>query len=161
MDAYGPPASTLTDNGRVYTARHSGARNEFEYVIAALGIRQKNGAPNQPQTQGKIERFHQTLKRWLAVRPRAATITELQTQLDTFQEHYNTARPHRARGTTPAIDYAASPKALRFPPAPGPTPSTTASGTTMSALTERSASAAPPACTTSESASPTAAHPSS
>jgi transposase InsO family protein len=112
IDAYGPPASTLTDNGRVYTARHGGGRNEFEYVLAALNIRQKNGAPNHPQTQGKIERFHQTLKRWLAARPRAATITELQTQLDTFREHYNTARPHRARGTTPATAYAATPKAV-------------------------------------------------
>ena len=89
-----------------------GGRNEFEYVLAILGIRQKNGAPNHPQTQGKIERFHQTLKRWLSARPRAATITELQTQLDTFREHYNTARPHRARGTTPATAYAASPKTL-------------------------------------------------
>jgi transposase InsO family protein len=48
IDLYGPPASTLTDNGRVYTARHSNARNEFEYVLAILGIRQKNGAPNHP-----------------------------------------------------------------------------------------------------------------
>lgn len=111
VDKFGPPASTLTDNGRVYTARHGGGRNEFEYVIAALGIRQKNGAPNHPQTQGKIERFHQTLKRWLAARPRARNLVELQTQLDTFRDHYNTARPHRAHGTTPALAYATSPKA--------------------------------------------------
>lgn len=111
VDAYGPPASTLTDNGRVYTARHAHARNEFEYVLAALNIRQKNGAPNHPQTQGKIERFHQTLKRWLSARPRALTILELQAQLDQFREHYNTARPHRARGTTPAQAYAAGPRA--------------------------------------------------
>lgn len=112
IDVYGLPASTLTDNGRVYTARHGGGRNEFEHVLAALGIIQKNGAPNHPQTQGKIERFHQTLKRWLAARPRATTITELQHQLNTFRDHYNTARPHRARGTTPATAYAASPKAV-------------------------------------------------
>ena len=113
VDTYGPPASTLTDNGRVYTARHGGGRNEFEYVLAALNIRQKNGTPNHPQTQGKIERFHQTLKRWLTARPRAATLPELQTQLDQFREHYNTARPHRARdGSTPAAAYAASPKAI-------------------------------------------------
>ncbi len=111
VDTYGPPASTLTDNGRVYTARHGGGRNEFEYVLAALNIRQKNGAPNHPQTQGKVERFHQTLKRWLAARPRAATVLELQAQLDTFREHYNTARPHRARdGQTPATAYTTSPK---------------------------------------------------
>jgi transposase InsO family protein len=85
IETYGPPASTLTDNGRVYTARHGGGRNEFEYVLAALNIRQKNGAPNHPQTQGKVERFHQTLKRWLAARPRAASMLELQTQLDAFR----------------------------------------------------------------------------
>jgi transposase InsO family protein len=54
VQSYGPPASTLTDNGRVYTARHGGGRNAFEYVLAALTITQKNGAPNHPQTQGKI-----------------------------------------------------------------------------------------------------------
>ncbi|WOQ69030.1 IS481 family transposase [Microbacterium limosum] len=111
VDEFGPPASTLTDNGRVYTARHGGGRNEFEYVLAALNIRQKNGTPNHPQTQGKIERFHQTLKRWLTARPRAATITELQTQLDQFRDYYNTTRPHRAHATTPDLAYAATPKA--------------------------------------------------
>ena len=112
VETYGPPASTLTDNGRVYTARHGGGRNEFEYSLAALNIRQKNGAPNHPQTQGKIERFHQTLKRWLTAHPRATTTAELQTQLDTFRDHYNTARPHRAHdGLTPAAAYAAAPKA--------------------------------------------------
>ncbi len=112
IDAYGPPASTLTDNGRVYTARHGGGRNEFEYVLAALNITQKNSSPNHPQTQGKIERFHQTLKRWLAARPRAATLPELHAQLDQFRNYYNTHRPHRARdGLTPAAAYAAAPKA--------------------------------------------------
>ncbi|KHK94548.1 transposase, partial [Microbacterium mangrovi] len=97
------PASTLTDNGRVYTARSGGGRNAFEYVLAALAITQKNGAPNHPQTQGKIERFHQTLKRWLAARPAALNSSELQTQLDSFREHYNQHRPHRAlNDNTPA-----------------------------------------------------------
>lgn len=112
IEAYGPPASTLTDNGRVYTARHAHARNQFEYILAALDIVQKNGAPNHPQTQGKVERFHQTLKRWLGVRPRARTIAELQQQLDQFRDYYNQQRPHRAlEGHTPTEAYAASPKA--------------------------------------------------
>lgn len=113
IDLYGTPASTLTDNGRVYTARHGGGRNAFEYVLAALNIQQKNGAPNHPQTQGKIERFHQTLKRWLTARPRALTTAQLQAQLDTFRTHYNQHRPHRALdGRTPADAYAAAPKAV-------------------------------------------------
>ena len=61
----GWPAATLTDKGSVYTARFTGGRNGFEYLLAYLGIRQKNGAPGHPQTQGKVERLHQTLKRWL------------------------------------------------------------------------------------------------
>jgi transposase InsO family protein len=59
-DAHGWPAATLTDNGAVYTSRFTGGRNGFEYLLAWLGVRQKNGAPGHPQTQGKIERFHQT-----------------------------------------------------------------------------------------------------
>ena len=109
---HGLPASTLTDNGRVYTARSGGGRNAFEYLLAALGIRQKNGAPNHPQTQGKIERFHQTQKRWLARQPPAATLPGLQYQLDAFREHYNEHRPSRAvHGSTPGQAYRALPKA--------------------------------------------------
>lgn len=111
-NVHGAPASTLTDNGRVYTARHGGGKNAFEYVLAALGIRQKNGSPNHPQTQGKIERFHQTEKRWLTGQPPAETLAELQTQLDRYRQIYNTQRPHRALGRrTPATAYTALPKA--------------------------------------------------
>ena len=56
INEYGPPASTLTDNGLVYTARFRGGKNEFEYLLTTLGITQKNGSPGHPQTQGKIER---------------------------------------------------------------------------------------------------------
>lgn len=111
IDEHGTPASTLTDNGRVYTTRFGGGRNAFEHLLPILGIRQKNGAPNHPQTQGKIERFHQTLKRWLAAQPAATTPAELQAQLDQFREHYNEHRPHRARDrTTPGTAYRTTPK---------------------------------------------------
>ena len=53
-NTHGLPAATLTDNGRVYTARFGGGKNAFEYLLAALGITQKNGSPGHPQTQGKI-----------------------------------------------------------------------------------------------------------
>jgi transposase InsO family protein len=113
IEQYGPPASTLTDNGSVYTSRFTGGRNAFEYVLVLLGIRQKNGSPGHPQTQGKTERFHQTLQRWLAARPTARTIAELQRQLDAFREHYNERRPHRALNrNTPGDTYRATPKAL-------------------------------------------------
>ena len=113
VDEYGTPRSTLTDNGRVYTARFGGGRNAFEYLLPVLGVRQKNGSPGHPQTQGKVERFHQTLKRYLTAQPVARTLAELQQQLDTFREHYNEHRPHRARDRqTPGAAYRATPKAL-------------------------------------------------
>lgn len=111
-EAHGWPLSTLTDNAAVYTSRFTGGRNGFEYLLAWLGIRQKNGMPGHPQTQGKVERFHQTLKRWLGRQPAACSLAELQAQLDRFRLAYNEHRPHRATGrTTPAEAYAARPKA--------------------------------------------------
>ena len=94
---HGPPASTLTDNGMVFTTRLSGGkggRNAFEHELRRLGIRQKNGKPNHPQTQGKVERFQQTLKNWLAAQhPQPATLTQLQALLDTFTSYCNNRRP--------------------------------------------------------------------
>ena len=121
---------TLTDNGRVYTARFGGGRNAFEYLLPILGVRQKNGSPGHPQTQGKIERFHQTLQRWLAARPPAPNLAGLQQQLDQFREHYNEHRPHRAlQRSTPGHAYRQPRK--RSPPGHSPN-STTACATTGS-----------------------------
>jgi transposase InsO family protein len=113
---HGVPASTLTDNGMVFTTRLSGGkggRNGFEHELRRLGVQQKNGKPNHPQTQGKVERFQQTLQNWLARQPPAATLTGLQAQLDAFTAIYNTRRPHRSlpHRATPATAYAARPKA--------------------------------------------------
>jgi transposase InsO family protein len=115
--AHGAPASTLTDNGMVFTTRFSGGRggrNALENELRRLGIRQKNGKPNHPQTQGKVERFQQTLKRWLtAQQPQPASLTQLQALLDEFTAYYNTQRPHKSlpRRATPATAYTARPKA--------------------------------------------------
>jgi transposase InsO family protein len=119
---HGAPASTLTDNGNVYTTRLAGGRggrNGLEAELLRLGIRQKNGRPSHPQTQGKVERFQQTLKKWLAAQTPASTLAELQDQLDTFTSYYNTRRPHRslAHRSPPAVAYAARPKAA--PGTPG------------------------------------------
>ncbi|MGJ6122482.1 integrase core domain-containing protein [Mycolicibacterium sp. Y3] len=86
--------------------------NDFERLLATFGITQKNGHPGHPQTQGKIERFHQTLKRWLKARPRPTTIADMQRLLDEFTVIYNTERTHRALppATTPAQAYHARPK---------------------------------------------------
>src|SRR5262249_19806499 len=114
---HGAPASTLTDNGMVFTTRYSGGRggrNAFAHELRRLGITQKNGRPNHPQTQGKAERFQQTLKNWLAAQtPQPATLTQLQALLDTFTASCNTRRPHKSlpHRATPATAYAARPKA--------------------------------------------------
>jgi transposase InsO family protein len=121
VNTHGLPAATLTDNGSVYTARFTHGHNEFELLLHTLGVTQKNGHPGHPQTQGKIERFHQTLKRWLTPRPRPTDLADIQTQLDTFRAIYNTERAHRALPphTTPAQAYTALPKAS--PPGIEPT----------------------------------------
>jgi transposase InsO family protein len=117
-EQHGAPASTLTDNGMVFTTRLSGGkggRNGLETELRRLGVTQKNGKPNHPQTQGKVERFQQTLKNWLrAQRPQPATLAELQALLDTFAGIYNSQRPHRSLPgrATPATAYAARPKAV-------------------------------------------------
>ena len=109
---HGMPQSTLTDNGFVFIICHCGGLNVFEIELLNLGVAQKNGTPNHPQTQGKVERLNQTLKRWLAARPPAATLPDLQAQLDTFTDYYNTARPHRSLNRrTPAEAYTARTKA--------------------------------------------------
>ena len=114
---HGIPASTLTDNGLVYTTRFAGGRggrNGFETDLRRLGVKQKNSRPAHPQTQGKIERFWQTLKTWLTAQdPQPATLTQLQALLDAFATIYNHQRPHRAlpHRATPATAYQARPKA--------------------------------------------------
>ena len=116
--ACGTPASTLTDNGMVFTTRFSGGRggrNGLENELRHLGVQQKNGKPNHPQTQGKVERFQQTMKKWLAAQaPQPATVAQLQALLDAFTSQYNTARPHRSlpHRATPATAYATRPKAV-------------------------------------------------
>jgi transposase InsO family protein len=113
---HGIPASTLTDNGMVFTTRLAGGkggRNGFEHELRRLGIRQKNGKPNHPQTQGKVERFQQTLQKWLTAHAPAGTLAELQTQLGAFTNYYNHHRPHRSlpHRATPTTAYTTRPKA--------------------------------------------------
>ncbi|HYJ55034.1 MAG TPA: IS481 family transposase [Mycobacterium sp.] len=116
---HGYPASTLTDNGMVYTVRYAGqgrqgGRTMLEVELRARGIVQKNSRPTHPTTCGKVERFQQTLKNWLRAQPvQPHTIAELQVLLDRFAAEYNTRRPHRSllHRATPATAYNARPKA--------------------------------------------------
>jgi transposase InsO family protein len=109
----GFPQSFLTDNGLIFTthARH-GFAGAFEMELAGLGIDAKHSRPFHPQTCGKVERFHQTLKKFITEQDGIETKRQLQAQFDRFVPYYNDVRPHRAVGRrTPAEVYAAREKA--------------------------------------------------
>ena len=155
-EQHGVPASTLTD--MVFTTRLSGGRggrNGLEHELRRLGVRQKNGKPGHPQTQGKVERFQQTMKNWLRAQPRQpATLAELQA----------CPAPSPA-STTPGARTARSRAGQRpplpTPPGPGPSPATapptptTASAPTASTPPGSSPSGTAASCSTSASAGPT------
>jgi transposase InsO family protein len=84
----GLPAAFLSDNAAAF-------RYPLADALATMGIGAKHSRPYHPQTNGKVERFHKTLKQWLAKQPPAATLAELQAQLDLFRYIYNHRRPHR------------------------------------------------------------------
>jgi transposase InsO family protein len=109
---YGTPASLLTDNGAIYTAKSRYGRTGLETELERLGVVAKHSSPYHPQTCGKVERFHQTMKKWLRKQPPATTIKELQGQLDWFINYYNEVRPHRSLNRrTPRSAYEARVKA--------------------------------------------------
>ena len=109
---WGLPAALLTDNGCVYTTWHRGGPNVMQTELLALGIDYRHSRPYHPQTCGKVERFHQTLKKWLAKQDPASSVQELQAQVDRFLTYYNEVRPHRARGrVTPLVAFQARDKA--------------------------------------------------
>ncbi len=119
IDLHGVPASVLTDNAAVFTgAPRGGGRCAIEIALDALGVRSSHSTPNHPQTCGKVERFHQTEKKWLRGQEPAETVEDLQERLDWFRGYYNTERPHRALGRrTPKEAFEARPKA--GPSSPG------------------------------------------
>jgi transposase InsO family protein len=113
MARHGRPERMLTD-AAVFTGLYRGRGwVALERELTALGIALSHCRPYHPQTCGKVERFHQTLKKWLARQGPAATLTGLQAQLDAFAAYYNTARPHRGIGRqTPQAAWNARPRAI-------------------------------------------------
>ena len=98
----GFPAALLTDNGAVFSGKSRQGKVLLESELERLGIRGKHSKPYHPQTCGKVERFHQTLKKYLAKQAPAGSLAMLQLQLDAFRTYYNQQRPHRAlHGNTP------------------------------------------------------------
>jgi transposase InsO family protein len=117
VDTWGVPAQMLSDNGAVFTGiPRGGGRVALELELINLGVTFRHSRPYHPQTCGKVERFHQTLKNWLDRQRPARSPRALQAQLDRFVGYYNTQRPHRALGRrTPTEAYQARPKATPLP----------------------------------------------
>lgn len=104
--AYGLPRQLLSDNGLIFTGRLFGVEVAFERKLAEIGVELINAAPAHPQTLGKLERFHRTLKEWLRDEGPPLDLEHLQLLLDRFRAHYNSERPHQGIGNqTPAERY--------------------------------------------------------
>lgn len=109
---WGFPAGCLSDNGLCFSGKLRGFEVLFEAKLRAVGVRPFTGRPYHPQTTGKVERFQQTLKRWLRRQPLAADLVELQAQLDEFCRIYNYERPHQGIGRkTPISRWQSNPAA--------------------------------------------------
>jgi len=107
---YGLPRQVLSDNGLIFTGRLHGTEVAFEVSLKDLGIELINSAPYHPQTLGKLERFHRTVKEWLRDEGPAETLEHLQELLDGFRFHYNRQRPHQGiDDATPAERYGVTP----------------------------------------------------
>lgn len=117
--AYGPPRQLLTDNASWLTGRRANAVIEFERHCWRAGIDTIQASPYHPQTLGKLERQHRTLKDWLRRLPRATSLPDLQRQLDPYRHDYNHHRPHQELdGATPAMRYHRGDKATPTGPPP-------------------------------------------
>jgi transposase InsO family protein len=102
VEEYGLPARFLSDNAAVFSGRSRRGRVVLESELDRLGVQCVHSTPYHPQTCGKVERFHQTLKIFLARQAPAESIAHLQLELDAFRTIYNQQRPHRAlEGRTP------------------------------------------------------------
>jgi transposase InsO family protein len=120
-EGYGLPASLLCDNAAVFSGQSRRGKVVLEAELERMGIRCIHSTPYHPQTCGKVERFHQTLKRFLAKQKPAPSLAVLQLQLDAFRNYYNQLRPHRAlAGGTPWTVFNARLKA-KPEPAESPT----------------------------------------
>jgi transposase InsO family protein len=126
-EQWGVPLGQLSDNGLNFSGKLRGYEVYFERQLRAVGVVAKTSRPFHPQTCGKVERFQQTLKKWLRRRRLAGNLAELQAHLDTFVDYYNHQRPHRSIGNiTPAERWAATPPAINLGIAlPGPALATT------------------------------------
>lgn len=113
IERFQVPLVLLTDNGVAFNLTRIGKLTALVTMLQALGCRPITGKHGHPQTQGKDERVHATLQRWLRARPAANSLAELQALVDEFDQTYNNHRPHQAlQMRTPAHALAHDPTAI-------------------------------------------------
>jgi putative transposase len=112
MGRHGVPEKFLSDNGAALNPTRRGRTGALVDYLTSHGVEPITGKPGKPTTQGKNERFHQTLHRYLRRQPPAASMTMLQAQVDAFDLYYNTEREHQALPgrRTPQEAWDATPK---------------------------------------------------
>jgi len=117
---HGVPQRLLSDNGAALNPTRRGHHGRLVAHVGTLGVEAITGKPYKPTTQGKNERFHQTLFRYLDKQPLAESLEQLQAQVDEFDHIYNTERPHQGLPgrVTPLTAWEATAKA--DPPRPKP-----------------------------------------
>jgi transposase InsO family protein len=160
---HGIPAATLTDNGLVFTTRFAGGRggrNGFEAGLRRLGVKQKNGKPSHPQTQGKVERFWQTLKTWLSAQAPSPPPSPSSRPSRTPSPPSTTSSGRTAPCRTAPPPPPPTPPARRPLQVTGPPAATIASAPTASMPTASSPCGSTAGCTTSASGGPTPGPPS-
>jgi transposase InsO family protein len=109
---HGIPDEILTDNGKVFTGRFGPQPVEvmFDRILRENGISHRHTAVRSPTTTGKIERFHQSLRKEFLADRSFASIEETQGELDRWVADYNTVRPHQAlEMATPADRFRLTP----------------------------------------------------
>ncbi len=103
---HGLPLALLTDNGPPWGTSGAGGITTLEAWLMRLGIQVLHGRPYHPQTQGKIERLHATIRTELTLHQVFADLACAQQAVDRWRTCYNTVRPHDALGmATPASRY--------------------------------------------------------
>ena len=118
---YGLPLRINADNGAPWgSPRLAGhGLSELSVWLIRLGIRVSHSAPYHPQTNGKIERFHRSLKAEVLAGRSFAGLAQTQGAFDRWRSVYNHERPHDALSLqTPASRYRASP--IGYSPALAP-----------------------------------------
>jgi transposase InsO family protein len=112
FERYGLPRRILSDNGPPWGTTGNGGCSAFEVWLLQLGIEVSHGRAYHPQTQGKVERFHRTLKAEVVSGAPFPDLATCQLAFDRWRLHYNTERPHDALDlAVPGSRYQPSPRA--------------------------------------------------